>query len=168
MDLFLFKKNCSFDISLSYELHIFTQLYYYFNELFTPIINIKNNEKLGIINFDYQNNYDIHYVNIHLIDFRLCIYKNKLYQPIIRWFYNENRLNVFTKLDILFYEYYNILQKLKILINKYPDNFKYIYYKFININNLLLDKINILINSYYKDNIIMISINNYIKYLNIL
>jgi hypothetical protein len=167
MDLLLKKKNISLELSLEYEVHIFIQIYYYFNEIFQPIINLNKFDKLGIINYNNNINNDIYYVNIYLIDFRFCIYKNKIIQPLLRWYYKENRLNVFTKLDIIFSEYYNILNKLKILKNKYNDTFKLITYKFQNLNNILLNKIDILVYSYHNDNFIMMCINRYIQYLNI-
>jgi hypothetical protein len=168
MDLFLLKKNFPIETSLNYEEHIFIEIYYYFYELFKPLLNLQNYDKLGIIYYDNSINYNIRYVNIYLINFRFCIYKKNIIQPIIRWLNKQNRLNTFTKLDIIFSEYNTIIQKLKIFRNKYNNHFEQIYNKFNNLNNHLINKMNILIISYYSDNIISDCINRYINYLNIL
>ncbi len=165
MNLLLLKNNISIKTSLNYEEHIYKKIYFYFYELFKPLLNLEKNDKLGIIEYINTINYNINYVNTHLINYKFCIYKKNIFQPILRWINKQNRVNTFAKLDIVFEEYYIIIKKLKILRKEYNNNFEQIYYTFNYLNSLLLNKINILINSYRNDNLIIEYTNKYINYL---
>lgn len=135
----------------------------YFEILISPILSLEKYDKIGII----PNN-DITVINNILfdkskLDFTLYLDKYSIFQPIVRRYWQQYRIIIFTKLDILFNEYNNILLDLKKNYEKRNYFFNSIYIKYLELNNKLSIKLQLLKNT-YNDPIVDNYINKYLDY----
>jgi hypothetical protein len=126
--------------------------YTFFSNFFKPILNLEKNDKIGIENIKDIN------INYKKIDFTLYLDKYNMYQSISRWYYKQERSEIFKKLDQLFEEYQTFLKECSKLDNYYiKDNI-------MELNKLLKKKLELLKET-YNDNIISEKINNYLQIL---
>lgn len=126
--------------------------YTFFSNFFKPILNLEKNDKIGIENIKNSN---MNYINL---DFTLYLDKYNMYQSISRWYYKQERTEIFKKLDQIFEEYQNFLKLFISLENHYiKDMIK-------ELNTLLIIKLGLLKET-YNDNVISEKINNYLQIL---
>lgn len=149
-----YKKNYSFIPFIIKNKQDIDNIYKFYEEFFYPLINLNNNDKLGIIQSNYIDVNLLKFINFNRLNFTIYLDKYKYYQSITRWYNNQKRQDIFNKLTILFDEYqqsYNLSKKNDI-----------IKLKFIELNKLIKPKLELL-KSTYNDSIITIYINNYIN-----
>ena len=128
--------------------------YNFFNNIFNPILNLEHYDKIGIIdNVEYKEH---KFIDVSKINFGFYLDKYNIYQSITRWYYNQKREYIFSKIDILFEEYNNYL---KLVQNNY-SSLKFLVNKIIELNGLLINKLTLL-NKTYNDNMVTDKINNY-------
>ena len=138
-----------------------------FENLFEPIFKLEPNDKLGIINVEsYFDSKEYDLINSYNFNFVFFLDKYKLYQIISRWYYKQSRQIIFSKLDILFNEYFLLIDKLKLLEYNTCINYTEQNIKFTELNKKLIEKLEIL-KLTYNDEKIDIKINIYCEKLKI-
>lgn len=138
-----------------------------FENLFEPIFKLEPNDKLGIINVEsYFDSKEYDLINSYNFNFVFFLDKYKLYQIISRWYYKQSRQIIFSKLDILFNEYFLLIDKLKLLEYNTCINYTEQNIKFTQLNKKLIEKLEIL-KLTYNDEKIDIKINIYCEKLKI-
>lgn len=138
-----------------------------FENLFEPIFKLEPNDKLGIINVEsYFDSKEYDLINSYNFNFVFFLDKYKLYQIISRWYYKQSRQIIFSKLDILFNEYFLLIDKLKLLEYNTCINYTEQNIKFTQLNKKLIEKLEIL-KLTYNDEKIDIKINIYCERLKI-
>lgn len=136
-----------------------------YKKMFTPLINLNTYDKIGIEECSntelFSNN---PYLNTVKINFKLYLDKYKFYQSLNRWYWNQKRQMIFEKLFILFEEYKKLFDKVK--LNDIRNNiiFKKLLNDIIDFNNILIKKLIVLKNT-YSDNIVDISIDKIIQFI---
>jgi hypothetical protein len=127
--------------------------YTFFSNFFNPILKLDKNDKIGIqiikdINMNYMN-----------LNFTLYLDKYNIYQSFNRWYYKQDRTEIFKKLDQLFEEYHIFLKSSSSIKNEIINN------NIINLNTILITKLELLKCTYDTDNNICEKINNYLQIL---
>jgi hypothetical protein len=152
---FLKERNqINFELKLLLELQKKCELgYTFFSNFFKPILNLEKNDKIGIenlkdINIDYKN-----------LNFKLYLDKYNIYQAFNRWYFKQDRIEIFNKLDNLFEEYHIFLKISNSIKNEIIKN------NIVNLNKMLITKLEILKCTYDNDNNICEKINNYLQVL---
>lgn len=158
-------KKTLFNMCFDYNENELIKSLVFFEKKFDPIINLEKYDKLGIVMLKpIDTNNDYIFFDVENIDFYLYLDKYIFYQSITRWYYNQNRVDIFTKIDILFNEYDKIMKKL-ILFNSMNENMYIdIINKYFLLNDKLKNKLTILKET-YNDDIITGKINKYIQIL---
>jgi len=130
------------NISINYNYEQYNKSITLFEKLFEPILNLELYDKLGIENIKQDlNEKEYSIINSSRFDFTIYLDKYKVYQSLSRWYYYQTRTIIFSKLDILFEEYFLLINKLdKQNIIKYTEIKK----KYIELNNKLVKKLVIL------------------------
>jgi len=134
-----------------------------FKNIFHPIIQLEPNDKLGIINESIITTSE-KYFNIEKINFKFYLDKHGFGQAIVRWIKSQNRFDIFECLDKLFYEYNEFLLRIMILHNFNKKVFILIINEIIIINELLINKLNIL-EATYSHMVVLNHVLLYIEYL---
>ena len=134
-----------------------------YKKMFDPIINIEPYDKIGINECSnselFLNNI---YLNMVKINFKLYLDKYKIYQSVTRWYWSQKRDNIFEKLVILFEAYKKVLDKVKLNYLRNANIFKKLLNDLLEFNNKLIEKLNILKNT-YSDSVVSESIDKIIQ-----
>lgn len=131
-----------------------------FKKLFEPILNLEPYDKLGIENIKPDfNEKEYNLINGSRFDFTIYLDKYKVYQSLSRWYYNQKRTIIFSKIDILFEEYFLLINKLKIFDEKS-------IIKYTKINKKLIEKL-VILKSTYNDEEINKKIDSYCEKLEV-
>jgi hypothetical protein len=91
-------------ITIYSQFNIFNKIYFFYSNLFNPLLNIKLYDKIGI-SLQLIPNPHIILINYNKLNFSLYIDKYSKFQPIKRYMYNQTRNFTFYKLTIIFNEY---------------------------------------------------------------
>jgi hypothetical protein len=158
MALFLLENKDFFNYDNMVEItkNIYLEYYEIFRKRVTPILELEQYDKIGIINCEKDKDLQL--------DFHLYIDKASLYQPLLRWYYNQQRIIVFEKLDILFEKYNSTLKQIQEICEKNREKLLFIYEKYLELNILLINKLTILKET-YNDNNINYKIDKYLIFL---
>lgn len=135
----------------------------YFEIIISPILSLEKNDKIGIISkndISVSNNI---LFDKNKLDFALYLDKYSIFQPILRRYWQQDRTIIFSKLDILFNEYNNILLDLKKNYEKKQEYFNNVYIKYLELNNNLSIKLQLL-KATYNDPTVDSYINKYLDY----
>ncbi len=138
-----------------------------YKKMFEPIVNLKSYDKIGIQDCSnnelFSNNT---YLNSVKINFKLYLDKYKFYQSISRWYWKQNRHEIFEKILTLFEEYKKMYDKVK--LNEMRNNKMYnqLLNDIIIFNNILMEKM-LLLKTTYSDESINIYIDKIIKIVEI-
>jgi hypothetical protein len=132
------------NFSIEYTKEQYNKTLCLFETMFEPILNLETNDKLGIN--DNKPNIDEEYnlISISKFDFTLYLDKYKLYQSISRWYYNQNRSIIFSKLDLLFDEYISLILLIKKLNETNIYKYDEINKKYQELNKKLILKLGLL------------------------
>lgn len=152
------------NISINYNYEQYTKSITLFEKLFESILNLEPSDKLGIENIKQDfNDKEYTIINSSRFDFTIYLDKYKVYQSLSRWYYYQKRTIIFSKLDILFEEYFLLIKKLdEQNIIKYTDIKK----KFIELNKKLVEKL-VILKLTYNDNEINKKIESYCEKLKV-
>ena len=129
--------------------------YHFFINLLKPILDLDVNDKLAI---------DCAYQSSQEIPFKLCLDKYTIIQSFKRWYYKQKREDIFSKLDIVFEQYNKLLINIKYNYTLNQLLTKKIYINIIELNSILITKLNIL-KTTYNDMIVNEHIDKYTKML---
>jgi hypothetical protein len=155
--LFLSNKsvqNSLVNISINYNKDQYNKTFSLFEKIFEPILNLEPLDKLGIENTKlYFNENEYNLINGSKFNFSLYLDKYNIYQKISRWYYNQKRLDIFSKLDILFEEYFLLINKLNLLEINSNNKYTEINKKYKELNKKLIIKLEILKLTYNDDKI---------------
>ena len=152
--------------SLDYEYIQLLNAFNFYKNIFEPIIQLEKYDKIGIeeIIAIPTNENENKYINYKNMNFKIYLDKYKIYQSISRWYWNQKRNLIFPKLDILFDDYNNLLEKIQLMNKNYESNFKSLFNDCDELNKQILPKLELLKETYNDSNI-----NDFInKYYNIL
>lgn len=141
-------QNSLFSIGLDYEYKELEKGITFFSEIFDPILNLEKNDKIGIQESNQNNNSK--YIDLDKINFKLYLDKYKVYQSLARWYYKQNRKDIFSKLQILFDSYYVVVNKVKLMNTNFKVKFSKLYEDIVTLNKNLVIKLNLL-NETYND-----------------
>ena len=137
----------------------------FFNDIFKPILELEDSDKIGIIyDISYSNSKDL-LIDIQEINFSLYLDKYTLAQFIRRWWYTQNRTKIFFTLDKLFNEYKLFLQQVTSEHKKNNRFFSACMIQVYKLNNTLIKKLNILKYTYQDSINIVEKIDKYIEFL---
>jgi len=140
------------NIGLDYNKDQYNKTITLFEKLFEPILNLELYDKLGIENIKPDfNEKEYKLINGSRFDFTLYLHKYNIYQSFYRWYYNQKRLNIFSKLDIIFEEYFILINKLKILDDSSIIKYIEINKRYKKLNEKLIEKLKILKLTYNND-----------------
>lgn len=133
------------NISIYYNKEQYNKSITLFEKLFEPLLNLEPYDKLGIENIKPDfNEKEYNLINGSRIDFIIYLDKYKVYQSVSRWYYNQKRVNIFSKIDILFDEYFILINKLKTLDEISIIKYNEINKKYQELNKKLIEKLTIL------------------------
>jgi len=118
----------------------------FFNQIFQPIFQLEKGDKIGIQDFVSNNN--LKYVDFTKINFNLYLDKYKIYQSLSRWYYKQNRKEIFEKMDLLIDTYFILIKRIKVLNANYTSKFETLFKNVISTNEILVTKLNILSETY--------------------
>jgi hypothetical protein len=175
MALFLMKnKSMFYDNELTYKLinlnlendHVqLEKAFDIYKKILEPIINIKQYDKIGIQDSSnvelFSNNT---YLNSVKINFKLYLDKYKFYQSISRWYWKQNRHEIFEKLLTLFEEYKKVCDKVKVNDKRNNKMYNQLLNDIVIFNNILLEKM-LLLKTTYSDDSVNIYLDKIIKIL---
>ena len=133
-----------------YQFYIFNKIFFFFNNLLKPLLEIELYDKIGIYNIPITNP-NIKSIDINILNFSLFLNKYSKFQSIKRYISNQSRQLTFTKLLIIFNEYDKILEEL-IYINNSFYYLNQIKDKFKNFNRQLILSLDLLLTTYNNDN----------------
>ena len=133
-----------------YQFYIFNKIFFFYNNLLKPLLEIELYDKIGIYNIPITNP-NIISIDINILNFSLFLNKYSKFQSIKRYISNQSRQLTFTKLLIIFNEYDKILEEL-IYINNSFYYLNQIKDKFKNFNRQLILSLDLLLNTYNNDN----------------
>ena len=119
-----------------YQFYIFNKIFFFYNNLLKPLLEIELYDKIGIYNIPITNP-NIISIDINILNFSLFLNKYSKFQSIKRYISNQSRQLTFTKLLIIFNEYDKILEEL-IYINNSFYYLNQIKDKFKNFNRQLI------------------------------
>lgn len=167
--LFLLNKSVQkslLNIGLDYNKQQYNKTITLFEKLFEPILNLEIYDKLGIENIKPDfNEKEYNLINGARFDFTLYLHKYNIYQSFYRWYYNQTRLNIFLKLDIIFEEYFVLINKIRILDNLSIIKYIEINNRYKKLNDKLVEKLKILKLTYNNDKEINKKIDSYCEKL---
>jgi hypothetical protein len=160
-------RNSFLNLTIDYNREQFSKSLSLFEKLFDPILNLECSDKIGIDN-NKLNIIDTEYkfINVSKLDFTLYLDKYKLYQSLSRWYYNQKRTNIFSKLDILFGEYFTLIDKIKEIEENSHIKYSDINSKYKDLNTKLITKL-LLLKTTYNDEEVNNKIDTYCKKLEI-
>ena len=150
-------------IILYNQFNIFNKIYFFFNELFQPLLDIKIYDKIGISN-NMINNPHVSLINYKKLNFTLYLDKYSKLQPIKRCLYKQSKELTFSKLYIIFYEYNKVIDEIIFLNNNYNYSYQ-IKTKFKNLNYQLINSLEKLKFTYNNNTDINNSISSFISIL---
>tara|TARA_B110000902_G_scaffold235109_1_gene280197 strand:- start:692 stop:1171 length:480 start_codon:yes stop_codon:yes gene_type:complete len=100
------------------------QVFFTFNKIFEPIIGLKENDKIGLIDDIISDDTSFKvFIKLSQIKWNLYLDKSSYTQSLSRWWHQQNREDIFKKLNIMFEVYINYIKyvKVQILYNKFID-----------------------------------------------
>lgn len=133
-----------------YQFYIFNKIFFFYNNLLKPLLEIELYDKIGILYIPITNP-NIKSIDINILNFSLFLNKYSKFQSIKRYISNQSRQLTLTKLLIIFNEYDKILEEL-IYINNSFYYLNQIKDKFKNFNRQLILSLDLLLHTYNNDN----------------
>lgn len=107
------------------------QVFFMFNQMFEPILGLNKNDKIGMVDIDLpdDNSFKV-FIKLSEIKWALYLDKSSYAQSVKRWWYEQNRKDIFDNLTTMFNVYTNYL--------KYVYT-QFTYTKFLDLKPKILD-----------------------------
>ncbi len=133
-------------MGLEYEYKELEKGITFFNQMFQPILQLEKGDKIGIQ--DAVNDVKLKYVDLSQVNFNLYLDKYKIYQSLSRWYYKQNRKDIFEKLNLLFDSYNILTKRIKVVYTNYNVKFEKLFNDVVTLNKNIVIKLNLLSETY--------------------
>lgn len=161
-------RNSFLSLTIDFNNDQFNRTMNLFEKLFEPIINLEPYDKIGIDENKMDiSDKDYRFINASKLDFTLYLDKYKVYQSISRWYYKQKRGFIFTKLDVLFEEYFKFIEKIKDIEKNSLIKYNGVVSRYKELNSKLVTKL-LILKTTYSDEEINNKIDSYCKNLEVI
>ena len=100
------------------------QVFFMFNQMFEPIIGLNKNDKIGMVEtiITDDNSFKV-FIKMSEIKWKMYLDKSSMTQSFQRWWYEQNRKDIFEHLTSIFDVYKNYLTYIEkqVSFNNYLD-----------------------------------------------